>query len=56
LAKTATTTPQGEPGADIEAIAQAHGNRPENLIEMLHGVQHACGFVSDEAARRLAVG
>ena len=55
MAKTATITPPGESGADIEAIAQAHGNRPENLIEMLHHVQHLCGFVSDEAARRLAV-
>ena len=55
MAKTATITPPGESGADIEAIAQAHGNRPENLIEMLHDVQHLCDFVSDEAARRLAV-
>ena len=52
LAKSATITPSEGSGADIEAIAQAHGSLPENLIEMLHDVQQLCGFVSDEAVRR----
>jgi formate dehydrogenase subunit gamma len=55
LPKTAPFTTSAEPATEIEAIAQAHGNRPETLIEMLHEVQRRFGHVTDDAARRLAV-
>jgi formate dehydrogenase subunit gamma len=55
MAKSDHVTPAAEPPTEIEAIAQAHGNRPENLIEMLHAVQHRFGYVSDQAVHRLAV-
>jgi formate dehydrogenase subunit gamma len=54
LPKSASFTSSAEPAAEIEAIALAHGNRPENLIEMLHEVQSCFGLVTDDAARRLA--
>jgi len=47
---------QNTPAADtVAAIARAHGNSPENLIEMLHDTQERFGYVSDEAARLLAL-
>ncbi len=38
----------------VVAIAHAHGDRPENLIEMLHETQERFGHVSDESVRTLA--
>ena len=55
MAKSDRVTPVVGPPTEIEAIAQAHGNRPENLIEMLHEVQHRFGFVSNQAVHRLAL-
>lgn len=40
--------------AEVASIARAHGNRPENLIEMMHEVQDRIGHVSDEAVAVLA--
>jgi formate dehydrogenase subunit gamma len=40
--------------ADVDAICAKYGNRPEALIEILHDVQTAEGFVSDEAMRAVA--
>ena len=46
------------PGATAEEIAQAiaaeHGNRPDELIEILHDVQSALGFVPDGVVPVLA--
>jgi len=44
------------PEADeaVRAIAAAHANRPDALIEMLHDVQHRFGCVDDAAVRTLA--
>jgi formate dehydrogenase subunit gamma len=36
------------------AIAAEHGNRPDELIEMLHGVQSTLGFVPEAAVPVLA--
>jgi formate dehydrogenase subunit gamma len=36
------------------AIAAEHGNRPDALIEILHEVQSALGFVPEEAVPALA--
>ncbi|MEE2565691.1 NAD(P)H-dependent oxidoreductase subunit E [Hyphobacterium marinum] len=38
----------------VRAIAAAHANRPDALIEMLHDVQHRFGCVDDAALRTLA--
>ncbi len=44
--------------ADIENVARAiagdHDNRPDGLLEMLHGIQAALGHVPEEAVRVLA--
>jgi formate dehydrogenase subunit gamma len=32
----------------IVEICNSHGNRPDALIEILHGVQHVCGHLSDD--------
>lgn len=44
------------PEADeaVRAIAAAHDNRPDALIEMLHDVQDRFGCVDDAAVRALA--
>ncbi|MEP3891444.1 MAG: NAD(P)H-dependent oxidoreductase subunit E [Hellea sp.] len=34
-------------------ICRDHGDRPEELLEILHGVQHAHGFLSDGALRTI---
>ena len=41
------TNAQGE--ADVQAVCAAHGGRPDELIEILHDVQHAQGFISAAA-------
>jgi NADH:ubiquinone oxidoreductase subunit E len=35
------------PGSEqrVRKICEAHGNRPDELLEILHDVQHAIGFV-----------
>ena len=35
-------------------ICRDHGDRPEELIEILHGVQKAKGYLSDAALRTIA--
>jgi formate dehydrogenase subunit gamma len=35
-------------------ICQDHGNRPENLIEILHAVQAHDGYLSDDSLRDIA--
>jgi formate dehydrogenase subunit gamma len=44
----------GAPATSVKAIANAHGNRPENLLEILLDTQERYGFVSDEDARTIA--
>ena len=43
-----------ETGATVRDIAERHGSRPELLIQILHDVQAAMGFVSEAAIRALA--
>lgn len=38
-----------EDAADIEAICAGYGNRPDALIEILHDVQSAAGYISPNA-------
>jgi formate dehydrogenase subunit gamma len=40
--------------ATVRAIAAEHGNRPDALIDILHGVQAAMGFVPEAALPALA--
>jgi formate dehydrogenase subunit gamma len=40
--------------ADVEAICASYGNRPDALIEILHDVQAAAGFISREAMQTVA--
>lgn len=40
--------------ANVEAICAAHGNRPDALIEILHDVQAAAGFISHDAMKDIA--
>jgi formate dehydrogenase subunit gamma len=40
--------------ATARAIAAEHGNRPDALIDILHGVQAAMGFVPEAALPALA--
>lgn len=40
--------------ADVAAICAGYGNRPDALIEILHDVQAAAGFISTEAMRAIA--
>ena len=54
LANKALNTASGRPAEVAAAIAKAHGNRPENLIEMLHETQERLGWVPDDAQRALA--
>ncbi len=41
-------------GADVSAIARAHGNDPARLIEILHDLQEAAGCVPDAALPEIA--
>ncbi|MGE0213817.1 MAG: NAD(P)H-dependent oxidoreductase subunit E [Parvibaculaceae bacterium] len=54
MAANAAFSASLDPAADVASIARAHGNRPENLIEMLHEVQDRLGYVSDGAVATLA--
>lgn len=54
MALNAAIPAEAVPAEEIASIARAHGNRPENLIEMLHDVQDRMGRVSDEAVAILA--
>jgi formate dehydrogenase subunit gamma len=38
----------------VRAVAADYGNRPDGLIEILHRVQHAVGYVPETAVRVLA--
>jgi len=40
--------------AKARTICRVHENRPENLIEILHEVQEANGFLNDAALRTIA--
>lgn len=40
--------------ADVEKICAGHDNRPDALIEILHDVQAAAGFISREAMQAIA--
>ena len=46
------TLPEGAQAA--QAIASAHGNRPDALLEMLHDIQHKLGAIPDAALPVLA--
>lgn len=54
MAANAAIPADAKPVGDVASIARAHGNRPENLIEMLHDVQDRIGHVPDEAVAILA--
>jgi len=40
--------------ANVEMICAGYGNRPDALIEILHDVQAAAGFISREAMQAIA--
>jgi len=40
--------------APIRKICDAHANKPDALLEILHEVQLKCGFLSDDALRTIA--
>lgn len=44
------------PGSEKRAreICEAHGNRPDELLEILHDVQHAVGFVPEALSAAIA--
>jgi len=44
------------PGSEerVREICQAHGNRPDELLEILHDVQHAIGFVPETLSAAIA--
>ena len=50
----ATAPPAGETEATARKIAADHGNRPDALIEILHGVQAELGWVPEAALPVLA--
>lgn len=54
MAGNAAVSSVSDVSADVASIARAHGNRPENLIEMMHEIQGRIGHVSDEAVAILA--
>lgn len=39
---------------DVRRICEAHGARPDALLEILHEIQTACGWLSDDALRTVA--
>ncbi len=39
---------------DARQICRHHGDREENLLEILHAVQHMSGYISDSALRTVA--
>ncbi|MEW5423160.1 formate dehydrogenase subunit gamma [Amorphus sp. 3PC139-8] len=43
-----------ERASDYATLCEAHGNRPDALIEILHAVQARFGYVPDDAAATLA--
>lgn len=55
MAGNAAVSSISDVSADVASIARAHGNRPENLMEMLHDVQDRIGHVSDAAVATLAL-
>jgi formate dehydrogenase subunit gamma len=44
-----TWPPDTELAKSAKAICATHRNKPDELLEILHDVQHAHGFVADEA-------
>jgi len=40
--------------ADVDAICAAYGNKPDALIEILHDIQAAAGFISPGAMKEIA--
>ena len=38
----------------VSKICQGHGNRPENLVEVLHAVQAHDGYLSEDSLREVA--
>src|SRR5262245_32780690 len=50
----AIAPPAGETEAKARKIAADHGNRPDALIEILHGVQAELGYVPEAAVLALA--
>jgi formate dehydrogenase subunit gamma len=40
--------------ADAQSICASHGNRPDALIEILHDLQHAKGFVPEDDVPAIA--
>ena len=49
-----TQTPQQASNSRAATICARHGDAPDALIEILHGVQHEAGFVSDDDLREIA--
>lgn len=47
-------SPKAPVAETAKSVAQAHGNRPDALLEILHDLQHALGFVPEEALPVLA--
>jgi len=47
-------TPASPAVETATAIAQAHGNRPDALLEMLHEIQHRLGFIPEAVIPALA--
>ncbi|MEQ1695710.1 MAG: formate dehydrogenase subunit gamma [Hyphomicrobiaceae bacterium] len=41
--------PDSELAISVKGICAAHGNKPDELLEILHAVQHTHGFVAEDA-------
>jgi formate dehydrogenase subunit gamma len=48
------TSVTGNLEASVKAVCEAHGNKPDELMEILHEVQHERGFVPREAIQVIA--
>ncbi len=49
-----TQSPKAPVADTAKAVAAAHGNRPDALLEILHDLQHKLGYVPEEALPVLA--
>lgn len=50
-----TSVPADATSVELAGLCQAHGNRPDALIEILHAVQARFGHVPPQAAPALAI-
>lgn len=47
-------TKRAEPNAIVETVCKTYGDQPSALLEILHDVQHALGFVPEDAIPAIA--